>query len=1042
MRNTAHTLSLEQLVQESCDLAPGLAAGEERAFPRRPEVRRILQETIANLRVTLERMDQTPVHEDLLRTLARLLQEKRLHVRLYTRGRLQGRAYIFDTVSQSNQDGGVGLVGSSNLTLAALPRATDLDVFVRGRENHSALVRWFDSLWEEAPDLSAALLDELKQCWALAATPPYDIFMKTLYVLLKDRMESGQDGEIFGGDEIDARLADFQRVAVRQATGMIREHGGAFVADVVGLGKSYIGAAIVKHFERSEGARPLILCPAPLVEMWERYNEVYQLHARVLSLGLLRAGADEIGASILDDVKYRDRDFVLLDESHHFRHSDTQRYRLLQTFLSRGRKRCCFLTATPRSRDAWDVYHQLKLFHLEDRTALPINPPDLRDYFRLIDRGERRLQDLLGAVLIRRTRAHVLRWYGRDEETDQPIDPGHFLEYQEGRRRAYVVVGDKKQFFPQRRLETVSYSIEDTYQGLYQKLRGYLGDPQAAGSSGNTGLTLARYGLWTYVKPAKQDEPTYSGLQRAGANLRGLIRVLLFKRFESSVHAFRTTVRRLLTVHERFVEALAADVIPAGDEAQAILYEPNEAEENDLVNALREASGRYAVADFNVSLLREHVEHDLAVFTKILELVESITPERDAKLQRLRELLADPARRGKRLIFTQYADTAVYLGEHLRLPDGDGDTAVICGADQNKMRVVGRFAPRANPEYRFRTGEREISTLIATDVLAEGLNLQDCDQIINYDLHWNPVRLIQRFGRIDRIGAEHATVYGFNFLPETGLERQLGLRATLRRRIQEIHDTIGEDSAILDKTERLNEEALYAVYEPGQGRWERLEDEDGLLDLAEAEELLRQLQRDNPAEYQRITELRDGLRGAKSGPGNGVYVFCRAGRFQQLFLADVTGRVVSRDLPTILQAIRCGPQEPILALPEGHGRAVARVFHLFSEEAKQMAAEKSSGPSLSQGQQYLLRELQALYAVAGEEEKDQIMLLEKSFRGPLTSAVQRELGRIRRAGATGEVLKQAAREIYWQHNLREAGERREARHSDNIPRIVCSESLV
>jgi PLD-like domain len=324
MGNTTHSLSLEQLVQESCDLAPALTAGEERAYLRRPEVRRILQETVANLRAALERMDQTPEHENLLRTLARLVREKRLHVRLYTRGRLQGRAYIFDPASQSGQDAGVGLVGSSNLTLAALRHATDLDVLVRGRENHSALVRWFDSLWEEAQDLSAALLDELQQCWALAATPPYDIFMKTLYVLLKDRMEAGQDGELFGGDEIDARLADFQRVAVRQATGMIREHGGAFVADVVGLGKSYIGAAVVKHFEQSEGARPLILCPAPLVEMWERYNEVYQLHARVLSLGLLRAGADETGASsILDDVKYRDRDFVLLDESHHFRHSDT-----------------------------------------------------------------------------------------------------------------------------------------------------------------------------------------------------------------------------------------------------------------------------------------------------------------------------------------------------------------------------------------------------------------------------------------------------------------------------------------------------------------------------------------------------------------------------------------------------------------------------------------------------------------------------------------------------------------------------------------------
>jgi superfamily II DNA/RNA helicase len=158
---------------------------------------------------------------------------------------------------------------------------------------------------------------------------------------------------------------------------------------------------------------------------------------------------------------------------------------------------------------------------------------------------------------------------------------------------------------------------------------------------------------------------------------------------------------------------------------------------------------------------------------------------------------------------------------------------------------VGRFAPKANPEYHFVSGESELMTVIATDVLAEGLNLQDCDKIVNYDLHWNPVRLIQRFGRIDRIGSDYDIIYGFNFLPETGIERNLGLKEKLHNRIQEIHDTIGEDSAILDRTEMVNEEAMYAIYEK-QGRQLSLFDDEGseLLDINEAEELLRQLRRD------------------------------------------------------------------------------------------------------------------------------------------------------------------------------------------------------
>src|SRR5208282_6388504 len=206
------------------------------------------------------------------------------------------------------------------------------------------------------------------------------------------------------------------------------------------------------------------------------------------------------------------------------------------------------------------------------------------------------------------------------------------------------------------------------------------------------------------------------------------------------------------------------------------------------------------------------------------------------------------------------------------------DVEVIYSGDKSKARVVGRFAPKANPEYRFQAVESELTTVVATDVLAEGLNLQDCDNIINYDLHWNPVRLIQRFGRIDRIGSDHDVVHGFNFLPETELDRHLDLKGKLHRRIQEIHDTIGEDSEILDRTEKLNEEAMYAIYEQKNGAQLSLfeDEEDEFLDLNEAEEILRQLRKENPAEYQRIADLRDGIRAAKTSTAKGQFVFCEA----------------------------------------------------------------------------------------------------------------------------------------------------------------------
>jgi superfamily II DNA or RNA helicase len=1052
--NTTNRETLEQIAEGYRRLELVAEAAEAEKYPKRTESKRIAEETGENIRAGIELMDQTDEGEDLVKILVRMIEEKRLKVCIYTKGRLHAKAYIFDYGKVFDEKGkpvdrhekGIAVVGSSNLTLSGVTHNTELNVVVQGNDNHAELVKWFEALWKEAQDFDEALMQEMKQSWAMATVKPYDIYMKTLYSLVRDRLEGEDDRDILWDDEIVSRLADFQKVAVRQAIQIIRDYSGVFISDVVGLGKSYIGAALVKHFERTYHARPLIICPAPLVDMWERYNEVYQLNARVLSMGYLRENDNESMNMLFEDVRFKDRDFLLLDESHNFCHPDTQRYKIMQGFLSAG-KHCCFLTATPRNKSAWDVYHQIKLFHQEDRTYLPIDPPNLKDYFKKIEARERKMPDLLANILIRRTRNHILRWYGFDAQTHQPVDPSRFKEYLDGRRRAYVIVAGKHQFFPKRELETVEYSIEDTYQGLYQELRGYMGKPrkgQPVKPSPNE-LTYARYGLWHYVKKEKQKEEPYASLHRAGANLRGLIRVLLFKRFESSVEAFRQSVRKLLIVHERFLNAISEGFVPAGDDAQAILYEPNQEEEQDLMDALRKVSGKYIVSDFDIERLKEHIEHDIELFKTILHLVEPITAEQDAKLQRLLAIVNNnPLNQGKRLIFTQYADTARYLYGNLNPGDARDDIDVIFSGDKSKARVVGRFAPKANPEYRFTGGETELMTVVATDVLAEGLNLQDCDKIVNYDLHWNPVRLIQRFGRIDRIGSDHDVIYGFNFLPETGIERNLKLKEKLRIRIQEIHDTIGEDSAILDSSEQLNEEAMYAIYENNNGQLSLFEDEgEEILDLNEAEEILRQLRKENQNEYDRIVNLRDGIRTVKPFDSKGLFVFCQAGRYQQLFLLDNEGNIISRDIPRILGVIKCGQDVNGLPLPDGYNRKVMRILSQFKEEVKHREAEREHTLSLSHGQRYVIRELRVLFGVADDGDmKGRINLLERTFRGAVPKAIDKELNKIRRNGITGQNLLRILGELYSQYGMRDWLDHKSLRFEEQIiPKIVCSEGL-
>jgi superfamily II DNA/RNA helicase len=1069
--NTTNRETVEQLAEGYLRLELVAEAVEAEAYPKRTDTKDITKKTAKNVQSAIELMDQTDAAQAVVTTLVRMVEEKRLKVKIYTKGRLHAKAYIFDYGKVFDKSGkpverhenGLAIIGSSNLTLSGVTHNTELNVLVQGNDNHAELGKWFDELWDESQDFDEALMAEMKQSWAVAGVSPYDVYMKTIYALVRDRLEGEDDKDILWDDEITKRLADFQKVAVRQAVQMLKDYGGAFVADVVGLGKSYIGAAIVKHFERTDHTRALIICPAPLVEMWERYNEVYQLNARVLSMGFLRE--EDAGAVnfLLDNVLYKDRDFVLIDESHNLRHRDTQRYKVVEAFLSTGR-RCCLLTATPRNKSAWDVYSQIKLFHQDDKTDLPIDPPDLKQYFKLIENGERNLPDLLANILIRRTRNHILRWYGFDSVTHQQVDPSQFRDYLDGRKRAYVIVGGRHQFFPKRTLDTIEYSIEDTYQGLYQQLRGYLGKSKkgkskkdASASTTGDELKYARYGLHNYVQKEKQKREPYASLHRAGYTLRGLMRILLFKRFESSVYAFKETIRRLILVHERFQKALAQGVVPAGEDAQAILYDPNipkASEEQAFMDALRQVSNRYDIKDFDSDKLKSDIDHDLKLLRTILELVMPISPEQDAKLQKLKsELAKKPLKDGKRLIFTQYADTAKYLHDNLNPGGKRDDIDVIFSGDKSKARIVGRFAPKANPEYQFTAGEKELFTVVATDVLAEGLNLQDCDNIINYDLHWNPVRLIQRFGRIDRIGSDHDVVHGFNFLPETALDKHLDLKDKLHNRIQEIHDTIGEDSEILDRTEKLNEEAMYAIYEKKGGQLSLFEDEeDEFLDLNEAEEILRQLRKENPAEYNRIADLRDGIRAAKTSTLKGQFVFCEASypdgasakSFQQLFLLDASGAVVSKEVPRILGAIKCGPELKSQPLPKDYNAAVMRVQRQFAEEVKHRQAERTHTLSLSHGQNYILRELRVLFgASTDEDQKAMINLLEKSFRGPITRAVNREVVLLRRNGVSGEPLLKALSRIYDQHNLREWVDRRGLHTTTRpVPKIVCSEAMV
>jgi len=510
--NVTNRQTVEQLVEGYHHLATTRRAvrRQRMASAQAPVIR---AETADSIQATLELMDQTDETQALVLSLADLIIQGKIQVRVYTRGRLHAKAYIFDfDPARIHAQTGAAIVGSSNLSLGGVVHNTELNVRVFGDGNHAELSRWFNELWDEAEDFDEDLMHELRRSWATSRVvipegdrpvSPHDVYLKTLYTLVKDRLEGRRDSELLWEAEMPD-LADFQRVAVRQAIKTLDTYGGVFVADVVGLGKTFIGTTLLKHYALYRGARPLIVCPASLVEMWEWFMERYQIDAPVISMGLLSQRGNE--RMLVDNWRTRNRDLVLVDESQNFRHGDTQRYGALQIFTQT--RPTILLTATPRATSAWDVYHQIKLWHPRDTTSIPINPPNLPEFFNKVEpRSEgpasRYLQEILNHVLIRRTRRHIHTYYPDAQINGQPL------------------------VFPDRELATITYSIEETYRGtddtvgeshVYRQLHDLMGQ-----------LTYARYALFDYVLPEYQEAPKYQELRRAGAALRGLMRVMLFK---------------------------------------------------------------------------------------------------------------------------------------------------------------------------------------------------------------------------------------------------------------------------------------------------------------------------------------------------------------------------------------------------------------------------------------------------------------------------------------------------------------------------------
>lgn len=687
---------------------------------------------------------------------------------------------------------------------------------------HQAARQWFSGLFERAEDVSPDVIASIDASWAGAWCSAEDAY----YKVLADYFGEVVQGLDFEGDDnpmLDY-LTEFQVEAYAYARTILARFGGVFLADVVGLGKTFIALALLNHMQRRYGEHAVVVAPPAVCPAWQQLASEFRVELRTVSLGKLE-----------DLEEFSDREILVVDESHHFRNTGTQRYEALQKWLrpegAASTRKVMLLSATPQNSSPMDVKHQLALFP-DNYARLPFAGESLDGWFRDVTLGRAALPDLLQHVVVRRTRGRIRDAYP-NAVLRVKVAPGRY----ETRPLVFPtrVSGDA---------QCLRYDIEAVYRADFYS------DLLLAVQT----MRYPLYGLGDYVLPQFADDPRVVGLRRTGTSLRGLFKVLLLKRLESSAHALTVTLRNLLGRIDVATDDLGRRRVRVGRRrdasALAVVQEDEDSDRGDIGTSSDLDSGM-----FDVARLHDDLELDRSTVVRVLTHTEALLERGDAKLDRLLDYLRGrPPTEHRTIVFTQFAATAEYL--HGKMI-GFGRCEMVTGSSHRPMDIARRFAPKANRLAE--VPSQPIDLLISTDALSEGVNLQDADTLINYDIHWNPLRLIQRAGRIDRIGSEHAEIHVASFLPERALEHSLGLEEVLRRRIKEFVQTFGEDSHILPGSEKLDLGSVLSAY---SGR--ALQDEDGPSDtldgLSRHADRLLMLHREDPERFSRIRELRPGRR--------------------------------------------------------------------------------------------------------------------------------------------------------------------------------------
>ena len=1008
----------------------------------------------------------TKQDEFTLRRLSEQMKDEKVCVKLYLREPLHAKLYLAYR-PDDNFNKIQAIMGSSNLTYSGLTKQGELNAEFGDSDSAEKLACWFDERWEDkfCLDITKELIEIIDNSWAGDKDiPPYYIYLKTAYHLSEEARSGIKEFTIPA--EFKNSLFDFQQTAVKIAARHLNneKRGGAMIGDVVGLGKTITACAIAKMYENTFGSNTLIICPANLQDMWAKYRKQYDLKADIISM-----------AKPIDVDNARYYKLIIVDESHNLRNSQGMRYRNIRDLIQKQDCKVLLLTATPYNKQYKDLSSQLRLF-IDDDTDLGIRPEAYireiggerkfaekhEDFIRSIKAFERSncqedWQELMKLFLIRRTRTFIKDNYAKTD----PTNGRKYLEFKDGH----------KSYFPDRVPKAVKFKTTDgdQYSRLYSE--------QMIGLMES--LNLPRYGLIHYLDEkkaeyaSKYEKNLIENLSRAGARMMGFCKSTFFKRIDSSGFSFLITLFRHILRNAVYLYAIDNKLkLPVSDEntfpedfiddadINDVFTNDDEHEEyssgdnlitvpNNMQVYMDKAKEYYngLIGKNNVQwidskyfkrTLKQQLKKDCEQLIAMINLCDAWNPQTDQKLNELEGLLNDKHQKDKIVVFTQYSDTANYVYYQLK-KRGFKHIEKVTGGTKNPTDIVDRFSPISNKADV--PTENELRVLIATDVLSEGQNLQDAHVIVNYDLPWAIIRLIQRAGRVDRIDQSSEQIYCYSFFPADKVENIIRLRARLNARINENAGIVGSDEVFFEG----NEQNLRDMYNENSSSLD--EDEDDIeVDLgSQAYQIWKNATDANP-DLKRIIpaipNLAYSTKAANDISEDSVITYARTyNDFDVLSWYNSKGDIVSQSQKRILQAMACSINEPCLPAQDNHLALVEKAVKGIKNENTSVGGILGSRFSTKRKIYELLNHYyeQPLNLFNTQEKKDILKFaIDQVYNYPLLENSKFILGRMMRTGNTHDDIVDTVIEMYENANLCRIDEDK-IKHKD--PVIICSMGL-